>query len=188
MAEQAEYFEYLQQRSKLGLVYRKYWLYPKLSRCLKGKSLDIGCGIGDLLAFRPNTVGVDINEKTVGWCKSLGYSVDLMEIDTLPYHDASFDSIIMDNVLEHIVDPKFILEEIHRVLVPGGNLVIGVPGLLGYQRDSDHKVFYSKTCLINTINQAGFVGNKVFAMPLDIDWLETRMSQYCIYGVFSKNK
>ncbi|MFT4803788.1 MAG: SAM-dependent methyltransferase [Psychroserpens sp.] len=186
MAEKAEYFDYLKQRSKLGFFYRKYWLYPRLTRCLKGKALDIGCGIGDFLACRPNTLGVDINEKTVSWCQDLGYLVDLMEVDKLPYEEASFDSIMMDNVLEHIVDPKPILNEINRVLLSGGTLIVGVPGSLGYQRDPDHKVFYSKETLVNTLKNAGFVDEKVFAMPLDFDWLETRLTQYCIYGVFKK--
>ncbi len=187
MAEQTEYFDYLQKRSKLGLLYRQYWLYPKLSRCLKGKALDIGCGIGDLLSFRKNTYGVDINEETIAWCRQLDHSVKVMQEDILPYEDGSFDSVMMDNVLEHIENPKNILSEVERVLVKGGIFVVGVPGTLGYSRDSDHKVFYSRTKLIDTMKDAGFSVNSVFAMPLELDFLDTRMSQYCIYGVFRSN-
>lgn len=180
------YFSYLQQRSRAGLLYRQYWLYPRLSRCLQGKALDIGCGIGDFLSYRENTIGVDINEKTVGWCRAQGHSVELMQVDHLPCEDGSFDSVIMDNVLEHIEDPRPILIEAHRVLVGDGVLVIGVPGTLGYSRDPDHKVFYSKEKLVETVINAGFTEQKVFAMPLSLDWLDTRMSQYCVYGVFHR--
>jgi len=186
--EQEEYFEYLKQRSRVGILYRQYWLYPRLSRCLQGKALDIGCGIGDLLSYRENTVGVDINEQTVGWCRAQGHSVELMQVDQLPYEDGSFDSVIMDNVLEHIKDPRPILAEAHRVLADDGVLVVGVPGALGYSRDPDHKVFYSREMLVEVLTNADFIEQKIFAMPLNIAWLDTRLSQYCIYGVFRREE
>lgn len=61
MTTNQQYFQYLKSRSFLGNIYRKYYLYPKLGRYLKCWLLDIGCGIGDILVFRSNSVGVDIN-------------------------------------------------------------------------------------------------------------------------------
>ena len=139
-----KYFKYLLQRKWTGLFYRKYWLYPRLSILLQGKTLDVGCGIGDLVRYRSNTVGVDINPHTVESCKSNGLDVKLMEIDSLPFDDKLFEYVILDNVLEHIEKPFKIIKEVHRVLVDEGILIIGAPGFLGYTSDSDHKVFYSK--------------------------------------------
>ncbi len=187
MTEHEEYFDYLRQRSRLGLFYRKYWLYPRLSRLLKGKALDIGCGIGDLLKYRVNTVGVDINSNTVKWCRSQGLDVQVMEVDQIPFADEEFNSIILDNVLEHIENPVPILTEVQRVLNHDGILIVGVPGTLGYSKDPDHKVFYSKEYLVETVTSSGFDVQQVFAMPLNLKWLDSRMSQYCIYGVFRKN-
>ena len=72
MTEHDEYFEYLIHRSRLGAAYRTYWLYPKLTQRLQGRALDIGCGIGDMLMHRANTVGVDINPHTVAFCNARG--------------------------------------------------------------------------------------------------------------------
>ena len=61
MTDYQDYFNYLRGRSRLGLLYRKYWLYPRLNKYLYGDVLDVGCGVGDLLSFRPSTIGVDVN-------------------------------------------------------------------------------------------------------------------------------
>jgi SAM-dependent methyltransferase len=188
MTDSKEYFEYLRQRSKLGLLYREFWLYPRLCKVLHGRALDVGCGVGDMLAFRPNTVGVDINPKTVEWCKAQDLNVHLMEIDRLPFTEQTFDSVIFDNVLEHIEEPEAILIEIHRVLAEQGLLVVGVPGTLGYSTDPDHKIFYTKEKLVKTITRFGFVVDDLFAMPLNFNWLGSKMRQYCIYAVFKKSK
>ena len=124
----------------------------------------------------------------VEWCRSQGYFAEIMEVDKLPYGNGSYDSVIMDNVLEHIENPELILTEVYRVLVNEGIFLVGVPGSLGYTRDIDHKVFYSKDKLVNTLNKFGFIEKKIFAMPLNLKWLDKRLSQYCLYGVFCKIK
>ena len=46
MTADEQYYHYLRQRSRLGLWYRRYWLYPRLNKHLRGQTLDVGCGIG----------------------------------------------------------------------------------------------------------------------------------------------
>ena len=53
-----QYFNYLKGRTRLGAWYRAHVLYPKLTRRLFGRTLDVGCGIGDMLSYRTDTVGV----------------------------------------------------------------------------------------------------------------------------------
>ena len=181
-----KYFEYLKSRGFLGVLYRKFILYPKLTNLLESTTLDIGCGVGDFLKFRPNTVGVDINEKCIEWCKNQGLDAHLMKKDTLPFDDRSFDSAILDNVLEHIENPAALMKEINRILNHKGVLVIGVPGILGYKYDNDHKKYYSKPELISALDEFGFEKDKVFGMPLNLEFLSDKMRQYCIYGRFIK--
>jgi SAM-dependent methyltransferase len=187
MTAPEEYFEYLRGRSRLGWLYRRYWLYPSLCRYLDGKTLDVGCGIGDFLNHRTETVGVDINPATVEWCRSRGLDAYQMSPNVLPFQDGSFDSIILDNVLEHLADPAELLSEIGRVLRPRSSLVVGVPGQRGYATDADHKIFYDEATLVSTLGTAGFRLQQLFHMPFKSAWLDARVRQYCLYGVFKRD-
>lgn len=188
MTASEDYFEYLQKQSCIGAIYKKLWLYPKLNIYLEGSVLDVGCGVGDFLSYRANTVGVDINPKTVEWCKKRGLEAWIMEKDKLPFSDEVFDGAILDNVVEHIETPGPLLFEVHRVLRKQARLIVGVPGISGYDRDPDHKVFYSEQKLIREVSKCGFNLLKIFAMPLNLKWLESRLEQYCIYGVFQRTE
>ncbi len=187
MSDYAAYFDYLRRRSSLGWLYRRYWLYPRLCRHLHGRVLDVGCGIGDLLRYRGNTVGVDINPMTVDWCRRQGLDARLMIEASLPFDTGEFDGVVLDNVLEHIQAPQQLLGDIRRVLRVGGTLLVGVPGQQGFAMDSDHKVFYSEADLRRVIAAEGFSPLMVIHMPLKSDWLEARMPQYCLYGVFQRD-
>jgi SAM-dependent methyltransferase len=186
MNSHESYFEYLKTRSLTGLFYRRLYLYPKLCRHLDGRVLDVGCGLGDMLTFRPNTVGVDINSRVVEWCKAKGLDAKLMQPDALPFQSGTFSSIVLDNVLEHLLAPGPLLSEIHRVLTTGGRLVVGVPGRRGYDADTDHKVFYNEIFLTKKLAEYDFVCQKMLHMPLRCPWLSHYLPQYCIYGIFTR--
>jgi rhamnosyltransferase len=187
MTDHDEYFDYLRGRSRLGAVYRRQILYPRLARRIRGRLLDVGCGIGDMLAFRRNSVGVDINERTVEFCVGRGLDARSMKPDELPFEDASFESVLMDNVLEHIEDPAPLLADSLRVLESGGRLLVGVPGTRGWDSDPDHKVRYDERSLVLVIERNGFRHAETFHTPLwRSDWLDRHVRQYCIYAAFDK--
>ena len=183
-----DYFNYLKGRSALANIYRKHVLYPALSREFKGKVLDVGCGIGDFLSFRPNTVGVDINRYNVEYCLSQGLEAKSIDNGKYPYDDGSFDGVVLDNVLEHLSDPAPTLREIGRVLKTGGIFIVGVPGKKGYTMDDDHKYFYEEPQLKDLLSKFSFANKKFIYGPLFVksDLLSKSLSQYCIYGVFTK--
>lgn len=187
MTDYNAYFRYLTRRSTRGLFYRRFWLYPRLSRWLRGRVLDVGCGIGDFLRFRPGTVGVDINPGTVAFCKEQGLPARTMEPDQLPFGEREFDGVMLDNVLEHIENPRPLLDEIARVVVPGGRLIVGVPGRRGYASDADHKVFYDRRQLERVVSGSGFKLVRMIHMPVRLEWLDARVRQYCLYGVFERS-
>lgn len=184
-----EYHDFLQNRTLKSNLYRNYWLYPFLCRHLKGRTLDIGPGIGDFVKFRPDTIGVDINPDNVEFCvQSRGLDVRLMEIDVLPFQDNEFDSINLDNVLEHLEDPAALLSEMDRVLKKDGVLLVGVPGIHGFNTAPDHEIYYSKKDLTDLFTKRGYIKKNLYCLPFKCDWLfETRLKQYCYYGVFIKN-
>jgi SAM-dependent methyltransferase len=181
-----DYFKYLKGRSALAGIYRKLVLYPALSKEFHGKVLDVGCGIGDFLAFRENTVGIDINPYNIEFCKNRHLEAYAIENGKFPFPDKTFDGLILDNVLEHLEDPAPTLTEIQRVLKPKGVFIVGVPGKKGYSMDSDHKRFYQEPDLQLLLSNYKLKPYKYIYGPAFIksDWLSRRLSQYCIFGVF----
>jgi SAM-dependent methyltransferase len=93
-----------------------------------GRVLDFGCGAGDfLLRMRAagwSCAGVEVNDAALGVARSHGLRV---ERSLAAYPPASFDYIRANHSLEHITRPREPLEEMFRVLAPGGTLFLGVP-------------------------------------------------------------
>lgn len=181
------YFTYLIKRSWRALIYRKFILYPFIKHKLKGNVLDLGCGIGDFLVACKRAVGADINPDNIKYCKSQQLIAVLLSDNQYPFINNSFDSVLLDNVIEHIANPTEMLNEISRILKYGGQLMIGVPGVKGYASDDDHKVFYTEESLKMVCLDHGFKFVHSYYMPLcKSDWLSQNMSQYCLYSLFTK--
>lgn len=188
MYENEKYSDYLKTRTIFGWAYRKFWLYPSISRLLKGRLLDVGCGIGDMLAYRPGSVGADVNKSNVNFCKSLGFEVYDMPYDNLPFPDSTFDSVLLDNVIEHISNPIPLLTQIKRVMRKDGFLVIGVPGICGQISDLDHKIYYDEDKLRALAFENGFVIKSFKYTPLiKSSFLSKTLKQYCIYSQWCIN-
>lgn len=183
---QAQYFDYLCARSALALAYRRRYLYPRFTRFLRGRVLDVGCGIGDFVSFCAGSVGVDVNPHAVAYCTSRGLDVRQCAAESLPFGPEEFDGVVLDNVLEHLAAPGRLLAEIRRVLRPGATLLVGVPGERGYAADPDHKVHYDEPRLRAVMEGARFAPRHVFHMPLRSGWLSRWLRQYCVYGVFTR--
>ncbi len=187
MTDHDAYFAYLRDRRLTGKLYRQLLLYPRITRMLKGNCLDVGCGVGDLLAHRPRSVGVDINQRNVEYCRSRGLEAHVMQEGTLPMASATFDSVLLDNVIEHVPDPAPLMLEIKRVLMHDGLFVVGIPGLRGWHGDPDHKVYYDEPILRTFVESFGFRLQRVIHTPLwRWRWLDHTLRQYSIYLQFTQ--
>ena len=98
----------------------------------RGKLLDVGCGNGQFLAWMSRLgwegVGVDPDGDAVRIAKER-FRVTAFEgtIESVRFSENFFDVVTMHHVLEHVSDPIKTLAECHRVLRPGGKLVIVTP-------------------------------------------------------------
>jgi len=182
-----DYFNYLKTRSNFGFLYRKYFLYPILDFFLKKPCLDVGCGLGDFLKMSKKCKdGLEINNYLIEYCKKNNLKVDKIENEKFPIEDNSFSSVILDNVLEHISEPKSLLKEIERVLAPKSIFIVGVPGKKGYESDDDHKIFYDDKNIYSLIESYNFKRIKVLRMPIPLKFLENYLNIFCNYYIFEK--
>jgi len=159
-----DYYNYLLRRSRLGYLYRRYFLYPFLNQYLSGTVLDFGCGIGDFLSFRSDTIGVDVNPFVITHCRRLGLQAYHIEQLPTPFQDMTFQGALLDNVLEHLDQPETVLKEIVRVLSHNATLIIGVPGKKGYDTDPDSALHGCKpgTCRFDFQDLIAFLASIVF--------------------------
>jgi len=103
--------------------------------------LDAGCGPGNMLdrLSRWGTVtGTDLSVPALSFCLSRGHQrVTVSRLDALALAGDSFDLVTAIDVLEHIPDDAAGLREIHRVLRPGGTVVLTVPAFQVLWGDHD---------------------------------------------------
>ena len=102
--------------------------------------LDVACGEGygsNLLArVARHVIGVDIDPKSV-CCATRKYSRNNLSFRTgnginLPVESSSVDLVVSFETLEHLAEHDHMLEEIKRVLVPGGTLIMSTPDRRNY--------------------------------------------------------
>lgn len=94
------------------------------------KILDVGVGLGRLLSridMRLDMYGVDISLPYLKEARDKNINVCLSKIEELPYLDDLFDIIVSTDVLEHVLDLNACIEQLLRVLKPGGVMLIRVP-------------------------------------------------------------
>ena len=120
----------------------------ELAGPLCGKQvLDFGCGDGkftsELIASNPARVtGADISSVAIRYAAQRVPGAHFISITppTLPFADASFDTLFCLDVLEHIPDEQLArtVREITRVLAPGGTLILSLPSTM---KNLDRKHF-----------------------------------------------
>ena len=102
-----------------------------LSLVANGRLLEVGCGNGrmlrDMQSFGWQVYGVDFDEAAVAKAREKGLQVAHGDLHSQRYPDDHFDAIVMSHVIEHVHEPSAILQECHRILKPGGRLVMVTP-------------------------------------------------------------
>ncbi len=95
--------------------------------------LDIGTGTGSNLrmlreeGYR-NVTGIDLNPLAIGYCRAKGFTSVLSgDATKLPFAEDQFDIVLATDTIEHIDGDRKALQEIHRILSPGGYAIIVVP-------------------------------------------------------------
>ena len=98
----------------------------------KDKILEIGSGPGKMLfelkkaAYK--IVGCELENQYINFAKE-NFNLRLKKVDSeiLPYQDNSFNKVVSFDVFEHIPDSNLHLQEVYRVLKPGGAYIFSTP-------------------------------------------------------------
>jgi len=105
------------------------------------RTLEVGCGEGIMLLELwsrseddASFVGIELDSGSVEWGNTILKALNASRVSIsrgiaypLSFGDREFDQVLLIDVLEHLADDLAALREIHRVLQPGGRLVISVP-------------------------------------------------------------
>nr|WP_290667264.1 class I SAM-dependent methyltransferase [Ardenticatena sp.] len=102
-----------------------------------GIFLDLGGGKPFQGYIRPEMLGQQTRYFSLDIRESVSPHIvgDVMQ---LPFRDESVDSILCNAVLEHVPNPQRAVDEMYRVLKPGGRAYVGVPFIYPYHDDVDY--------------------------------------------------
>lgn len=149
----------------------------RLERALRdgpreGRALDVGCGAGyclEVLAERGFDVyGVEVSETIAreAMARVGAERIHVGTLETSPHGPGSFDLVTMWDVVEHVVDPRALLERARRVLRPDGLLVLETQNvdslfarLLGrrwhHYKHDEHLSHFSPASLSRLLQETG---------------------------------
>jgi methionine biosynthesis protein MetW len=102
--------------------------------------LDIGCGDGSFTLLlkealkTEEAVGIEISPEVDGALRGKGIEAYQLDIDEekFPFEKDSFDMVYGGEIIEHLFNPDHLLDEVHRILKPGGKCIITTPNLAGW--------------------------------------------------------
>ena len=122
---------------------------------LSGRLLDVGCGSKPYQALFvvDAYIGLDIDSEA---SRQRGIADHHYDGNTFPFADATFDSVLCNQVLEHVFNPDEFLGEIVRVLKPGGKLLLTVPFVWDEHEQPYDYARYSSFGLRALLEKQGF--------------------------------
>jgi len=137
----------------------------------RGRLLDLGCWVGYLLAAARDrgweVTGVEPSDFAADFARErLGLPIVQADLLTAELAPASFDAIVLGDVLEHLTDPLAALEHIATLLAPGGVLYLALPDagsrlarLMGARWWSvipTHVQYFSRASIAILLRRAGY--------------------------------
>jgi SAM-dependent methyltransferase len=103
-----------------------------------GRLLELGCGAGAMLKLMQDlgweVEGVDFDASAVARARAKGLKVHLGTLSDKRFPSGTFDAVVGSHFIEHVQEPAETLNECHRVLKPGGTLVLITPNADGWGR------------------------------------------------------
>jgi SAM-dependent methyltransferase len=118
---------------------QRYWQRRRRQHVLdliagQGPVLDVGCGSSRIIAGLPaGSVAMDVLQRKLRYARRFGTPLVRASGAALPFADASFPCVLCSQLIEHVPKEEPFLDELYRVLAPGGRLVLGTPDYDNWQ-------------------------------------------------------
>src|SRR5438067_5841980 len=122
---------------------------------VRGKTLDVGCGQKPYqrLFASPEYIGLELDTPVNRDSKRADFYYDGK---TFPFSANTFDSIVCNQVIEHVPDPHAFLSEIRRVLKMDGTLLLTVPFVWDEHEQPHDYSRYSSFGMRHLLHTQGF--------------------------------
>jgi 2-polyprenyl-3-methyl-5-hydroxy-6-metoxy-1,4-benzoquinol methylase len=160
-----------------------------------GRLLDVGCATGVLLeraaARGWSAEGIEVSAYAAAQCRMRGLRVHQGELASAGLPRASFDVIVVDNTIEHVDDPRRMIETLHDLLAPGGLLTLETPNEAGWlhflmrrrwfhYKPREHLYFFSPRTLGRLLGESGFrvLGSRRTAKLVTLPYVGGRLRTY----------
>lgn len=134
--------------------------------------LDLGCGEGTRLneiCSYQKAVGIDISKTAINWAKKAYPHIKFIkgDLEKIPLKDKSFDLVYSAYVLEHLTNPKMVINEAIRLLKPGSFLVLIAPNYGAPNRASPP---FKKSRVLKFINGLFKDFRNLFYKQNNLEW------------------
>ena len=112
---------------------QRYWQrsrYRHITGLIQGQGrvLDVGCGSSRIIgALPPGSVALDVLSNKLRFARRFGVPRVRGSGFALPFADETFPCVLCSQVIEHVPMVPSMIDELCRVLAPGGRLVLGTP-------------------------------------------------------------
>lgn len=146
-----------------GLFLNPFWIARRAlwnaikaeSYLLKGRLLDVGCGAKPYKQFFnvDSYVGLEYDNDSA---RNLGVADFFYDGYIFPFSSEEFDSVLCNQVLEHVFEPNQFLSEIARVLKKDGMLLLTIPFVWDEHEQPNDYARYTTFGLLCLLNKHGF--------------------------------
>ncbi len=210
LAQMNRYYpdSYYGREKRYGLLVERAltWLYASRARRLervsgkkRARVLDIGCGRGLLLhQLRRrgwDVHGTELTDTSARYAREvLGIDVKVGDLASSALPEENFHVVVLWHVLEHVADPAGLLDEIARILRPGGVLLAAVPNFASAEARSGkahwfhldvprHLYHFTPESLGTMIEAAGLVPAKSSYLAPEYDFFSFVQTALNMIGI-----
>jgi SAM-dependent methyltransferase len=147
-------------------------LLDRLAAAPGRRLLEVGAGAGFFLKAAEragwHATGLELSDAAAQFAREeLGVDVRQEPAETMTLGAGTFDAAVMFDTIEHLFDPRAVLESIARALVPGGLLLVGTPNFRSLSRTLlgldwavlsplEHLYYFEEPTLRRLLESSGF--------------------------------